>query len=76
MFSRRVRHPARWLMILANYGVRTYQVSDVTEEHSFSDYQINRLITCAFMVLVGVAYWHGERLREPDVHHQLGRVPL
>ena len=44
------------LMILANYGVRTYQVSDVTEEHSFSDYQINRLITCAFMVLVGVAY--------------------
>ena len=44
------------LMYLANYGVRTYQVSDVTEEHSFSDYQINRLITCAFMVLVGVAY--------------------
>lgn len=44
------------LMILANYGVRTYQVSDVTEEHSFSDYQINRWITCAFMVLVGVAY--------------------
>ena len=38
------------LMILANYGVRTYQVSDVTEEHSFSDYQINRWITCAFMV--------------------------
>ena len=44
------------LMILANYGVRTYQVSDVTEEHSFSDYQINRWITCAFMVLVGVVY--------------------
>lgn len=44
------------LMILANYGVRTYQVSDVTEEHSFSDYQINRWITCAFMVFVGVVY--------------------
>ena len=44
------------LMILANYGVRTYQVSDVSEEHSFSDYQVNRWITCAFMVLVGVVY--------------------
>lgn len=44
------------LMILANYGVRTYQISDVTEEHSFSDYQINRWITCAFMVLVGAVY--------------------
>ena len=44
------------LMFLANYGVRTYQVSDVTEAHSFSDYQINRWITCAFMVLVGVVY--------------------
>ena len=44
------------LMILANYGVRTYQVSDVSEEHSFSDYQINRWITCALMVMVGAAY--------------------
>ena len=44
------------LMILANYGVRTYQVSDVDEAHSFSDYQINRWITCAFMVLIGVLY--------------------
>lgn len=44
------------LMILANYGVRTYQVSDVGEEHSFSDYQLNRWITCAFMVVVGIAY--------------------
>lgn len=44
------------LMILANYGVRTYQVSDVNEEHSFSDYQMNRWITCAVMVLVGIGY--------------------
>lgn len=44
------------LMILANYGVRTYQVSDVDEEHSFSDYQMNRWITCAVMVLVGIGY--------------------
>ena len=44
------------LMYLANYGVRTYQVSDLDEAHSFSDYQANRWITCAVMVLVGVAY--------------------
>ena len=44
------------LMIVANYGVRTYQVSDVDEVHSFSDYQVNRWITCAFMVVVGLAY--------------------
>ena len=44
------------LMILANFGVRTYQISDVEETHSFADYQVNRWITCVIMVLVGVAY--------------------
>lgn len=44
------------LMIVANYGVRTYQVSDVGETHSFSDYQVNRWITCALMVVIGLAY--------------------
>jgi O-antigen/teichoic acid export membrane protein len=44
------------LMILANYGVRTYQVSDLDEQHSFADYQINRVLTCIIMVVVGYAY--------------------
>ena len=44
------------LMIIANFGVRTYQVSDVEEKHSFMDYQINRWITCVLMVLVGAVY--------------------
>ncbi|MEG1494227.1 MAG: lipopolysaccharide biosynthesis protein [Gordonibacter sp.] len=44
------------LMIVANYGVRTYQISDVEEAHSFSDYQVNRWITCAIMVVVGLLY--------------------
>ena len=57
------------LMFLANYGVRTYQVSDVTEEHSFSDYQINRWITCAFMVLVGVVYCTVRG-------YEIGRMPI
>ena len=44
---------ANLLYILANYGVRTYQVSDQEEYHSFSDYQVNRLATCMAMMLVG-----------------------
>ncbi len=47
---------ATLLMIVANYGVRTYQVSDVGETHSFSDYQINRWITCILMMVAGVVY--------------------
>lgn len=43
------------LMILANFGVRTFQVSDIHEKHSFLDYQVNRWITCAAMLLVGWA---------------------
>ena len=44
------------LLFIANYGVRTYQVSDLAEEHSFNDYQANRVLTCAAMLLVGFVY--------------------
>lgn len=44
------------LMIIANYGVRTYQVSDIDEEHSFADYQVNRLLTCIAMLVIGGLY--------------------
>lgn len=44
------------LTFVANYGVRTYQVSDTQEVHSFSDYQIHRCITCAVMLVAGVLY--------------------
>lgn len=44
------------LLFVANYGVRTYQVSDVDEMQSFYDYQINRFITCALMMVLGLAY--------------------
>lgn len=44
------------LMIIANFGVRTYQISDVEEVHSFADYQLNRWITCVAMVLIGLIY--------------------
>ena len=44
---------ANLLYILANYGVRTYQVSDIDEYHSFADYQVNRIATCVIMFIVG-----------------------
>lgn len=44
------------LMFLGNYGVRTYQLSDLDEQHSFSDYQLNRVLTCILMMVAGYAY--------------------
>lgn len=44
------------LMFLGNYGVRTYQLSDLNEKHSFSDYQVNRILTCILMMVAGYAY--------------------
>ena len=44
---------ANLLYILASYGVRTYQVSDIDEFHAFSDYQVNRAFTCIVMLIVG-----------------------
>lgn len=47
---------ALMLMFVANYGVRTYQVSDIDEEHSFADYQVNRILTCILMLIAGFIY--------------------
>ena len=44
------------LFFVGNYGVRTYQVSDIDEMDSFYDYQVNRIATCVAMVLIGLLY--------------------
>ena len=44
---------ANLLYIIGTYGVRTYQVSDIDEYHSFADYQVNRFGTCLAMLVVG-----------------------
>lgn len=44
------------LMFVANYGTRAYQVSDLDEKHSFSDYQLNRFVTCFVMLIIGILY--------------------
>ena len=47
---------ASLLLIVGNFGMRPYQVSDITEQHSFADYQLHRILTCAAMILAGLAY--------------------
>ncbi len=44
------------LMFVGNFGTRAYQVSDISEEHSFADYQVSRWITCILMLVVGWLY--------------------
>lgn len=44
------------LMFVGNFGVRTYQISDINREHSFIDYQANRWATCVLMLIVGWIY--------------------
>lgn len=44
------------LLYLANFGVRTYQVSDLDDMRSFLDYQVHRVLTCALMLVVGWAW--------------------
>ena len=44
------------LLFIANYGVRTFQVSDIEERYSFADYQANRIITCIIMLFCGLLY--------------------
>lgn len=44
------------LMVVANYGARTYQVSDIDEAHAFSDYQVQRVLTCILMLIAGWVY--------------------
>ena len=49
---------ATLVLYVGNYGVRTYQVSDIDEADSFASYQVHRLITCAVMLLI-CALWCG-----------------
>lgn len=62
------------LLFVANYGVRTYQVSDVAEMQSFNDYQINRIITCVFMLIVGFTYCKLRGYSEPMMSICMGMI--
>lgn len=44
------------LQFIALFGVRTFQVSDVSEQDSFAAYQLQRILTCIVMAAVGFVY--------------------
>lgn len=44
------------LMFLSNFGVRTYQVSDIDEKCSFASYQAQRLLTSLLALAAGLLY--------------------
>jgi len=48
---------ANLLYIIGNYGMRTYQISDLDEYHSFADYQVSRALTCIVMLIVGFVFF-------------------
>jgi O-antigen/teichoic acid export membrane protein len=43
-------------MNVGNYGVRNYQISDLSEIYSFYDYLKHRLLTIALMMILSVIY--------------------
>lgn len=47
---------ARMMFYIAEFGVRKYQVSDVNEVNSFSDYYTYRVFSCTAMFLASGAY--------------------
>lgn len=52
------------MSFIGEYGVRKYQVSDINEKVSFTDYHSHRVITClimlvAFVIYVGAGYVSG-----------------
>jgi len=55
------------LLTIGYFNVRTYQVSDVAERFSFSQYFSFRMVTCAVMAAAGIAWmvlggYRGEKL--------------
>lgn len=47
---------ATLMLFFGNYGVRTFQVSDLDEMDSFGAYQVQRVITCLLMLACGWMY--------------------
>lgn len=47
---------ATLLLYVGNYGVKTYQISDIDETHSFASYQLQRGMTCLIMLALGFGY--------------------
>ena len=47
---------ASLMYYIGEYGVRKYQVSDINEEMSFTDYHSHRIVACAVALIVSMMY--------------------
>ena len=47
---------ASLMSFIGEYGVKKYQVSDIKEKVSFTDYHSHRVITCLIMLIVFILY--------------------
>lgn len=47
---------ANLFLTVGKYGMRYYQVSDVSREFTFREYYISRWLTCLAMLIVSIAY--------------------
>lgn len=47
---------ANLFFMVGKYGMRNYQVSDIRQENSFSEYVVSRLLTCFAMLLLSILY--------------------
>lgn len=44
------------MVIIGNYGVRNYQITDVKSKFSFMDYLVHRVVTCIIMMICSYFY--------------------
>lgn len=54
---------ASLMYYLGEYGVRKFQVTDVREQASFSDYYTHRVFTCVITALVSIIYVAAKMIR-------------
>ena len=47
---------ANLFLIIGHYGMRNFQVSDMTEQFSFREYHFSRIITVSVMILIGCIF--------------------
>ncbi|MDR1016729.1 MAG: lipopolysaccharide biosynthesis protein [Coriobacteriales bacterium] len=48
---------ASLLMIVGNFGMRPFQVSDIAQHYRFSSYQSSRLLCCGLMLVVALVWF-------------------
>lgn len=47
---------ANLFLTIGKYGMRNYQVSDVSKSFSFQEYKYSRIITCTIMLIISIVY--------------------